>query len=61
MAKIQKETIEAKGLSIQVYTEDFFHLAGIQYLDSLGMGLEIKAYSKDKTAKEPVEVILLKV
>ena len=23
MAKMQKETIEAKGLSIQVYTEDF--------------------------------------
>ena len=156
MAKMQKETIEAKGLSIQVYTEDFqndyisltdiaryknpeepnvvvanwmrnyntieylgiweqlnnldfnplefegfkkeaganaFTLSpkkwiestnaiglvaksgagpqslslekinhgGIKYLDSLGMGLEIKAYSKDKTANEPVEAILLKV
>ena len=33
----------------------------LEYLDSLGMGLEIKTYSKDKSCKEPVEAILLKV
>lgn len=33
----------------------------IEYLDNIGMGVEIKAYPKNKMKKIPGEVVLLKV